>query len=112
MRGLKQAGLPFEEIAGLRIGDLRVRDPALLVRRVDGTLHLAGESRTARRYLERREELGLDCSQGSPLIADIHGGTIEAGQMETYYIRARTTRLAMEANGSLCSALLQARKSN
>lgn len=112
LRGLKRAGLPFEEIAGLCIGDLRVRDPALLVRRVDGTLHLAGESRTARRYLERREELGLDCSQGSPLIADIHGRTIDAGQMETYYIRARTTRMAMEANGSLCSALLQARKSN
>ena len=33
-------------------------------------------------------------------------------ELETYYIRARTTRLAMEANGSLCSAMLQSRNAN
>ena len=111
LRALKQAGLAFEEIAALRVGDIArnsgpcgaepAREPPLKV-----------DARTVSRYLERRRELGLDCSDGSPLIVDLHGAPIPAGELEVYYVRARTTRLAMEANGALCSALLQARNSN
>ena len=97
LRALKDSGLPFEQIAILRIGDVESAQP---------------EARTASRYLERRAELELDCSESAPLIVDATGRAIPAEEMETYYIRARTTRLAMEANGSLCSAMLQSRNAN
>ena len=97
LRALKDTGMPFEEIAGLRIGDV---DSA----RVEG--------RAFSRYLERRKELDLDCSDVAALIVDATGRAIPAAELETYYIRARTTRLAMEANGSLCSAMLQSRNAN
>ena len=97
LRALKDAGLSFEEIAALQVGYM---DSA----RVD--------NRAVSRYLERREELGLDCSDSAMLIVDTAGRAVPPEEMETYYIRARTTRLAMEANGSLCSAMLQSRNSN
>ena len=89
--------MPFEEIAALRVGDM------------DST---RVEAQTVSRYLERREELELDCSDAAALIVDATGRAIPAEELETYYIRARTTRLAMEANGSLCSAMLQSRNAN
>jgi metal-sulfur cluster biosynthetic enzyme len=96
LRELKQAGLSFQEIAGLRVGNIT-----------------AGvDSRIAERYLERRRELGLDCSDSSHLIVDVKGAVVSPDDLETYYIRARTTRLSMEASGSLCSALLEARQTN
>ena len=97
LRDLKDSGLPFEQIALLRIGDV---ESARL------------QARAASRYLERRAELELDCSESAPLIVDATGQAIPAEEMETYYIRARTARLAMEANGSLCSAMLQSRNAN
>ena len=96
LRELKQAGLSFQEIAGLRVGNIT-----------------AGvDSRTVERYLERRRELGLDCSDSSHLIVDVKGAVISPEDLETYYIRARTTRLSMQASGALCSALLEARQTN
>ena len=56
--------------------------------------------------------MGLDTSGQASLIVDVRGEPIAAPELETYYIRARTTRLAMEANGALCSALLEARRSS
>ena len=97
LRALKDTGMPFEEIAALRVGDM------------DST---RVEAQTVSRYLERREELELDCSDAAALIVDATGRAIPAEELETYYIRARTTRLAMEANGSLCSAMLQSRNAN
>ena len=96
MQALKRAGLPFHRIAGLRVGDI----PAAI------------DERAVSRYLERRNELGLDCSEQAPLIVDVSGTPIPADRLETYYVRARTTRLAMEASGSLCSAMLQSRNEN
>ena len=97
LRELKRNGLSFEQMAALRIGDV-------------GTAQV--DARVVSRYLERRKDLGLDCSPMSPLIVGVKGEEIPAEALETYYIRARTTRLAMQANGSLCSAMLQSRKAN
>ena len=101
LRALKQSGLSFDEIAALRVND------------VSGSGgRCQTDARTVSRYLERRWELGLDCSDSARLIVDVTGRAIPAEELETYYIRARTTRLAMEANGSLCLAMLQSRNSN
>jgi metal-sulfur cluster biosynthetic enzyme len=116
LRHLKTAGLAFDEIAALRIGDIRVGDTHSTemdcsVVSADGQVRPVGEAKVARRYLDRRAELGLDCTEEALLIVDISGATIPVDELETYYVRARTARLAMEANGSLCSALLEARNS-
>ena len=96
LRELKRAGLSFPAMAALRIADV----PASV------------DDRTVGRYLERRREIGLDCSGPAPLIVEATGRAIPAGELETHYVRARTTRLAMEASGSLCSAMLQSRNAN
>ena len=96
LQALKRSGLSFEKIAAFRVRDV----PATV------------DTKLFARYLERRAGLGLDCSDPSPLIVDIRGEKIPPQELETYYIRARTTRLAMEANGSLCLAMLQSRNSN
>ena len=97
LQALKRAGLPFGEIAALSVSDA-------------GSLPV--EAQLVDRYLERRGELGLDCSACAPLIVNLKGEPVPAGELEEYYVRARTTRLAMEASGSLCSAMLQSRNSN
>ena len=97
LQALKQAGLSFRKIAGLTIHEAE---------------SLQIDSRTLGRYLERRGELGLDCSGAASLIVDARGIPVAADDLETYYVRARTTRLAMEASGSLCSAMLQSRNRN
>ena len=97
LRALKDSGLSFEAMAALRVADV---------------LSLGVDDRTVSRYMERRGELGLDCSGEMPLIVTAKGEDIPAAELQAYYIRARTTRLAMEANGSLCSAMLQSRNSN
>jgi metal-sulfur cluster biosynthetic enzyme len=64
-----------------------------------------------RRYLERRAELGLECSHTAPLIVDQNGAAVPAEQLESYYQRIRTVRVALEANGSFCRAVLGTRRS-
>ena len=105
LRVLRRANLPFEQIAALQVADVAPEDgpPSPATVRV--------EARVLSRYLERRGELGLDCSAPAPLIVDAVGLAIPPAELETYYLRARTSRLALEAGGSLCSALLQARRS-
>ena len=97
LRVLKDRGVEFERIAALSVGDVRT---------------ILNEDRTLSRYLERRAEMGLDYTDSTALVVDAAGQPIPAAEMEEYYIRARTTRLAMEANGSLCSAMLQSRETN
>jgi metal-sulfur cluster biosynthetic enzyme len=62
-----------------------------------------------RRYLERRAELGLDCSPGAPLIVDQTGAAIASDELESHYTQIRTIRVSMEANGSFCRAVLAMR---
>jgi hypothetical protein len=62
-----------------------------------------------RRYLERRAELSLDCSPEAPLIVDQNGASVPEETLEAYYQRIRTVRVALEANGSFCRAILTTR---
>src|SRR5690349_19228545 len=82
-----------EEISRLRVSDC--------VESVRG--------RVLQRYLDRRVELGLDCSPSAPLIVDQSGLPIAADRLETYYHQIRTIRVSMEANGSFCRAVLAKR---
>ena len=61
------------------------------------------------RYLERRAELALDCSPAAPLIVDLEGKPLSADQLQAHYEAARMVRVALEANGSFCRALLSVR---
>jgi hypothetical protein len=69
----------------------------------------SGSAQSLQRYLERRAELGLDCSPAAPLIVDLQGEKLSAEQLRVHYETARTVRVAMEANGSFCRALLSLR---
>ena len=97
LRELRHAGISFEEMSVLLISDV---------------LESQADARTVSRYLDRRGELALDCSELAPLIVDLKGEPIAPEGMENYYVRARTTRLAMQASGSLCLAMLESRNSN
>jgi len=110
LRHLRKAGLSWLEISGLLIGDLQVEGEFCWVHRAGTPAVCAGPAKVAQRYLERRTQLGLGCSPSTPLISDLAGASIAADRLETYFIRSRTVRLAAEANGALCSVLLQARK--
>jgi metal-sulfur cluster biosynthetic enzyme len=97
LRELRAAGFSPADICALRVSDVSVKSDV-------------GE--TSRRYLERRAELGLDCSPSAPLIVDLNGNEVPLDQLDSYYRDARTVRVAMEANGSFCRALLAARRPN
>jgi hypothetical protein len=68
-----------------------------------------GSAIVLQRYLERRAELGLDCSPTSPLIVDLEGTPFSAAALQAHYESIRTLRVALEANGSFCRALLSVR---
>ena len=92
LRQLRDAGLSSTQIGALRVGDLsEPADPL-------------------RRYMQRRRELGLDCGAQASLIVDLDGAPIAADRLAAFYRDARTVRVAMEANGSLCRALLATRR--
>lgn len=90
LRELRAAGLSNAAISALTVGDATA-----------GTLHP---------YLERRAELGLDCSPAAPLIVDQSDAAIPAERMEAHYRHVRTVRVSMEANGSFCRAMLATRR--
>jgi hypothetical protein len=70
-----------------------------------------GPAETARRYLQRRADLGLDGSPTGPLITDLQDQPLTVERLlEEYVTRARTVRLSLEANGALCRAVLAARQ--
>ena len=109
LRALREARLSWKRIAELRIEDVALGEGSCLVQSPgDGPVELAAE--TAGRYLERRSQIGLDCSPSAPLMTDLSGKAIPAGRLEQHRLHARTVRVSLEANGSLCSALLEARK--
>ena len=76
----------------------------------DGRICDVGEAEVARQYLQRRAEMDLDCLPTAPLIIDLRGREVTAEQLEKYLIRARTVRVAQQANGAFCAAVLAARK--
>ena len=61
------------------------------------------------KYLQRRQELGLDATPGAPFLVSVEGETVPEEAVVAHLRRARLTRLSVESNGSFCRAVLEAR---
>jgi metal-sulfur cluster biosynthetic enzyme len=112
LRGLKDAGLTTADICALRIGDLAFVGDACLVRCAGWQPVEVRLADTARRYLQRRADLGLDGSPTGSLITDLQDQPLTVERLEEHVTRARTVRLSLEANGALCRAVLAARQTH
>jgi metal-sulfur cluster biosynthetic enzyme len=110
LRALRDAGWSFAAIGALRLDEVSVAGDVFVVRRCDAPPLASGPAETLRRYLERRAELGLDCRPAARLIVDVDGGALPAERLEAHYRTIRTARVALEANGSFCRAVLAARR--
>jgi metal-sulfur cluster biosynthetic enzyme len=109
LRNLRDAGLSFAEIAQLRIENLHFEEGSCWVECGTAGNHQLESASLAQRYLERRKKLGLDVSPGAALIVDLRDQPVSAPKLEQYFVYARTVRVSLDANGSLCCALLAAR---
>jgi hypothetical protein len=112
LRSLKEAGLTAEEICALRIGDLSFAGELCRVHCPGRAPVEVGPAETTRRYLQRRAELGLDCSPAGPLITDLNDQPLAVAGLDEHFKIARTVRLSLEANGAFCRAVLAARGTN
>jgi metal-sulfur cluster biosynthetic enzyme len=110
LRELRTAGCSPTTICALRLGEVSTDGDAIVIRRPGTAPLVGGSASTLRRYLERRTELGLDCSLAAPLIVDLDGAPLSAERLQNHYEAARTMRVALEANGSFCRALLGVRR--
>jgi len=110
LRQLINAGLSYEEISGLRSGDVVVDGESFWIHRDGAEAVQVGPASVAWRYFQRREELGLDCSPTGALIRNLRDQSVPAEILETYFAHSRTARVSAEATGTLCSVLLQARQ--
>jgi metal-sulfur cluster biosynthetic enzyme len=107
LRKLRAAGCSMEAICLLRLGEASVADDdAMVIRRPGCAPVLGGSAAVLRRYMQRRAELGLDCGPAAPLIVDLEGRPLSVDQLQAHYEAIRTVRVALEANGSFCRALL------
>jgi hypothetical protein len=106
LRELGDASFSPAAICALRLGEVFVRNDTILIRRSYCAPVEGGSAQIMERYLQRRAELGLDCSPSAPLIVDLEGEMLSADQLLAHYETARTIRVGMEANGSFCRALL------
>jgi len=73
------------------------------------TLGEAPPSRDFETYLERRAELGLDIGPDAPLIVDPDGNVVPEEAVVQHLRFARTVRVSIEGNASLCRGLLATR---
>jgi metal-sulfur cluster biosynthetic enzyme len=90
-RPLAAAGTGPDDLAQLRLGDVPP-SPALS------------------RLRERRAELGLPAGDEAPLLIDpASGDRVPAGAVPLHLRRARTTRVSLDANGSICRGMLRHR---
>jgi metal-sulfur cluster biosynthetic enzyme len=81
--------------------------PADLLAMTLGELPASG---AADRLRQRRAELGLPAGAGAPLLIDpATGERVRAEAVPLHLRRARTTRVAAEANGSICRGMLRHR---
>jgi metal-sulfur cluster biosynthetic enzyme len=108
LRELRDAGFSTATICALRLGEVSMQDDAIAIRQPGCAPVMSGSGAALRRYVERRAELGLDCSPATPLIIDLEGKPFSAEQLQAHYEAIRTVRVALEANGSFCRALLSA----
>jgi metal-sulfur cluster biosynthetic enzyme len=63
------------------------------------------------KYLERREELGLDVSPEAPLLVDPDGNRVPGDAVVQHLRFARTVGVSIEGNAELCRGLLATRYS-
>jgi metal-sulfur cluster biosynthetic enzyme len=89
-RALRPLGLPDEDLARLRIGDLPDTDDV-------------------RAYLAARGELGLDCSPPAPALTDAAGRPVTGEVAAAHLRRARLMRVSIEGNAAFCRGLLATR---
>jgi metal-sulfur cluster biosynthetic enzyme len=62
------------------------------------------------RLRARRRELGLPCTDDSPLLVDVDSGAaVGVGALPMHLARARLSRVNSEANGSICRGMLRHR---
>ncbi len=106
LRELRAAGCPTAAICALRLGEVSTQDDTMVIRQPGCAPVESGSAAILRRYLERRSELGLDCSLAAPLIVDLEGEPFSEERLQAHYEAVRTVRVALEANGSFCRALL------
>jgi metal-sulfur cluster biosynthetic enzyme len=106
LRELREAGCSPAVICALRLGEVSVQDDRILIQQPGRAPVKGGAAEILQRYLERLAELGLDCSLAAPLIVDLEGEALSVERLLVHYETARTIRVAMEANGSFCRALL------
>jgi metal-sulfur cluster biosynthetic enzyme len=106
LRELRAAGCSMAAISALRLGEGSIEQDAMMIRQPGCAPVVSGSAAILQRYLERRAELALDCSPAAPLIVGLEGKPFSAEQLQAHYEAARTVRVALEANGSFCRALL------
>src|SRR5215471_1173892 len=112
LKGLREAGCSPAMICALRLCEVATQDGPIMIRQPGSEPVECGSAATLQRYLERRAELALDCSPAAPLIVDLEGKPLSAEQLQLHYEAARTVRVALEANGSFCRALLSLHRIN
>ena len=110
LRELRVAGCSPAAICALRLDEVSVQDETVVIRQSGCAPVEAGSAEILRHYLERRAELALDCSLAAPLIVDLEGEKLSVERLLAHYETARTVRVALEANGSFCRALLSAHR--
>lgn len=110
LRRLRDAGLPFAAICALRIQDVSYQEGVSLLTSQNGLVIRIEPDTIVRDYLERRAQIKLDFRPEAALFVDLSGKAVSAEELEKYLIYARTVRVSLEANGALCSALLDAKK--
>jgi metal-sulfur cluster biosynthetic enzyme len=106
LRELRAAGWMTAAVCALRLGDVSIEDETTIIRQPGAEPRKSGAAATLRRYLQRRTELDLDCRAGAWLIVDLEGKPFSEHRLDAHYEAARTMRVALEANGSFCRALL------
>jgi metal-sulfur cluster biosynthetic enzyme len=106
LRELFHAGCAPAAICALRIADVLMPEGEIVIGRADAACRGHGSGAVLRAYLERRAELGLDCGPAAPLIVGLDGMPFSAERLTAHYANARTMRVALEANGAFCRALI------
>jgi hypothetical protein len=98
MAGTDQVGRPLLDAGA---------SPAGLLAMTLGELPPSG---ALNRLRQRRAELGLPAGDAAPLLIDpVTGARVADGMVPLHLRRARTTRVSIEANGSICRGMLRHR---
>jgi metal-sulfur cluster biosynthetic enzyme len=106
LRELREAGLDAAAICTLRLAEVSTRDDVIVLRDPGPASFSSGSGTILQRYLQRRAALGFDCSPAAALIIDLGGMPFASERLQAHYETARTMRIALEANGSFCRALM------